>query len=153
MVKIVIVVITKLTKFYSSSNKSCFSLGSKNQNERNTIAVIRLNKLSLNEDASNIVTTTMKERIQIKNAASVYQFVNLFNVPSLQKAILRFIESCFTIISDTDNFKQLEYASISKIFASSSLFITTEVEVFKVAERWLNYNIFCKKHIFCISNI
>ena len=54
---------------------------------------------------------------------------------------MRFIERCFTIVSDTDNFKQLDYTLISKILASSELLITSEIEVFNVAERWLNYNI------------
>ena len=59
----------------------------------------------------------------------------------LCKTTLRFIERCFTVVSDNESFNQLDYNLILKIFASSSLLITSEIEVFKVAEIWLNYNI------------
>ena len=95
----------------------------------------------MNEDTSNKVSVIIKEKTEIKNAACVYQFVNIFNLPSLHKATLSYIERCFTIESDTDNFYQLDYTLISKILASSSLFITSEIEVFNVAQRWLNYDI------------
>ena len=115
--------------------------GIKNQYKHNTVAVTRLNKFSLNEDASRKICTTNLKKLQIKNAASVYQFVNLFNLSSLHKINLRFIERCFTNVSNTESFKHLNYTSASKIFASSSLFITSEIEVFNVAETWLNYKI------------
>ena len=103
--------------------------------------VLRLNELSLKNYASNKVSKTIKDRIQIDKAASVYKFVNTFNLSSLHKKALRFIERCFTVVSDSESFKQLDYNLISKILASSSLLITSEIEVFNVAERWLNYNI------------
>ena len=112
-----------------------------NENKQNSIAVARLNKFSLNEDASSKISTKILIKLQIKNAASVYLFVNLFSFQSIHKTTLMFIECCFTVVSDTDSFKQLDYTSISKILASSSLFITSEIEIFKVAERWLNYDI------------
>ena len=116
-------------------------LGNKNQNKENTIVVSRLNKLSLNEDTRSKTETTILKNLHIKSAAFVYQFVNLFNLPSLHKTTLRFIERCFTIVCDTVSFLELNYSSISKILASSSLLITSEVEVFNIAERWLNHNI------------
>ena len=83
----------------------------------------------------------IKNKLLMKKVALFYQFSNLFNLPGLHKATLRLIERCFTIVCDTDNFKHLDYTSVSKILASSSLFLTSEIEVYKVAERWLNYNI------------
>ena len=47
---------------------------------------------------------------------------------------MKFYISCTKQLSTFDT-------SISKILASSELSITSEIEVFKVAERWLNYNI------------
>ena len=95
----------------------------------------------MNEDVNNEVSINIKERIQIKNAACFYQSFNIFNLPKSHKATLSYIERCFTIINDIDNFEQLDYGWILKILASSELAITSEIEVFKVAQRWLNYNI------------
>ena len=99
----------------------------------------RLNKFSLKEGTSSKLCTEALEKLQIKNATAVYQFVNIFNLSN--KTALRYIERCFTIVCDTDNFIQMDYNSISKILGSSSLFLTSEIEVFKVAEKWLSYNI------------
>ena len=51
-----------------------------------------------------------------------------------------YIERCFTIVSDDESFLDLEHKFISKILASSNLLITSEIEVLKVANSWLNHN-------------
>ena len=105
------------------------------------ITATRFNKLSLNEYAVSTICTILEEKIQIKNAASVYQFVNLFNLFSLQIPNLSYIERFFTIVSDNESFLELEYNFVSKILASSELLITSEIEVFKVVVKWLNHKI------------
>ena len=87
------------------------------------------------------ISKVISANLQIKNAACVYQFGNLFCLTSVQKLNLNYIERCFTLASDTDSFMLLDYTSISKILASSSLLITSEVEVFNALKKWLNYNI------------
>ena len=42
---------------------------------------------------------------------------------------------------DTDNFLELDYTLVARILASSELLITSEVEVYNAADRWLKYNI------------
>ena len=116
-------------------------LGMKNRKIAEMITATRLNKLSLSKNAISTVCTTLKEKIQIKNAASVYQFVNLFNLFCLQNSTLSYLERCFSIISDNESFLELEYNFISKILASSGLLINSEIELFKIADRWLNHNI------------
>ena len=105
------------------------------------IAITRLNKFSFNKCSVSTICTILKEKVKIENAALVYQFVNLFNLTSLKNSTRRYIERCFTIVSDNESFLELEYKIISKILASSKLLITSEIEVFKVANRWLNHNI------------
>ena len=83
----------------------------------------------------------LKEKLQLKNAATVYQFVNLLNLPRLQNLTLSYIERWLTIVTNNESSLELEYNLISIILASSELLITSEIEVFKVANRWLNHNI------------
>ena len=87
------------------------------------------------------ISKVISANLQIKNAACYYQFVNFFCLLSLQKLTLNYIERCFTIASDTDSFILLDYTSFSKILASSSLLITSELEVFNALKKWLNYKI------------
>ena len=138
------------TKLKSSSNIKQF-LGNNNQSKQNTIKETRINKLSLKKDANSKICTPTFEILQIKNAAIVHQFANLFSLLDLCKTTLRFIERCFTIVSDNESFKQLDYDLIKKILASSNLLTTSEIEVFNVAETWLNYNI--KERCKCAKDI
>ena len=101
----------------------------------------KLNKLSFNENVSIIASTAIKEKLQVKNAASVYHFSNLFRLQSLHKTTLRYIECCFTAVGDTESLLELEYKFISKILKSSELSITSEIEVLQFVDRWLNHNI------------
>ena len=110
-------------------------LGMKNQTITETFKVIRFNKFFLNKRAFGTICTILKEKLQIKTAASVYQFVNLFNLTNLQNSCHSYIQRCFTIVSDNESFLELEYNLISKILASSELLITSEIEVLKVINR------------------
>ena len=110
----------------------------KNQKTIDIIAATKFKKLSLNENKVSTVCKLLKEKLQIKNAALVYQFVNLFNLSTLKSSTLSYIKRCFTIVSDNESFLELELYLISKILTSSGLLITSEIEVFKVVDRWLN---------------
>ena len=112
-----------------------------NRKTTEVVTITRINKLSLNENACDKIFTVLKQKLQLKNSAFLYQFVYLFNLSRLRNSTLSFIQRCFTIVSDNESFLELDYNSISKILASSELLITSEVEVFKVTKRWLNYNI------------
>ena len=112
----------------------------KNRKIADIIAVTRLKKLFLNEIAVSKICSILKEKVLIENAFSVYQFVNLFNFSTLKSSTFSYIERCFTIVSDDESFLDLEHKLISKILASSNLLITSEIEVLKVANSWLNHN-------------
>ena len=79
-------------------------------------------------------------KINIQNVVVVYQFAKRFNLPSLLKSTFSFIEHCFTMVVKTKNFLELDYNIVSNILAASGLLITTEVEVFNAANKWLSHN-------------
>ena len=89
----------------------------------------------------NKVNKIIEDKLKNKNVASFYQIANIFKLSSLHKAALSYIERCFTMIVETQNFLELELNFISKIFTSSQLSITSEYEVYHAAEKWLSYNI------------
>ena len=96
----------------------------KNQKRIEVLTIIRINKFSLNKNACDKIFTTLKQKIELKDSAFVYQFVNLFNLSSLRNSTFSFIQRCFTIVSDNESFLELQYNFISKILSSSELLIT-----------------------------
>ena len=101
------------------------------------LTATKFNKLALNKNADSTICTILKEKLQIRNAASVYQSVNLFNLSSLKNLTLSYIERCFTIVSDNESFLELGYNLMSKILASSELLITSEIKLCSSSKKLL----------------
>ena len=57
--------------------------------------------------------------------------MNLFKTSNLKNSINSYIERCFSIVSDNENFLEKDYKFLSKILASSEFHITLEIEVIK----------------------
>ena len=65
---------------------------------------------------------------------------NTFKLPNLCKLTLSYIERCFTMVSETRMFLELNFSFIKKILASSELHIDSELEVLKALEMWIDFN-------------
>ena len=76
----------------------------------------------------------------MKNVLALYKLTKTFNLPTTAKQSLSYIESSFTILAEEQNFFELDYSLAAKIFASSELHITSELEVYNSAIAWLSYN-------------
>ena len=103
------------------------------------ILTMKSSKFSLNENSlKNCILN--EENLQVRNVAFFYQLANIFNFTSLYKAAFCYLERCFSFLAKDENFLRLTLTLASKIFSSSGLFITSEVEVFEAAENWLSYD-------------
>ena len=105
------------------------------------ITIVKFNKLFLSKLVSNKMSNIIEEKLQILNVACFYKFSNLFSLPSLYTATTNYIQRCFTMVIESQNYLELDYTCVSRILASSSLQIDSELEVFNAANRWLIYNI------------
>ena len=103
-------------------------------------SVIKLTNHSLNEHLISVAFENFNENLKNQNAALFYQLASIFNLPGLQITVFRYIERCFSMIVESDNFLDLDLENVSKILASSSLQIDSEVEVYNAANKWLNHN-------------
>ena len=70
-----------------------------------------------------------------------HKLTRLFKLSSSYKAMFNLIERSFTIIADTDSFMNLEFNILVKILRSSQLLITSELQVYNSASKWLSYKI------------
>ena len=82
----------------------------------------------------------IKKSMNVQNVATYFQIWKYFNFTEFAKLALCYIERCFTIVCETNNFLELDFTLIAKIFASSELRIDSELEVMNAAKAWLRYN-------------
>ena len=107
------------------------------------VSTFKENSLFLNENVENKLVNCIKEKLNIQNVAGYYQTFNAFNQPRLETFIFHYIERCFAMVCKTDGFIELNFASVSKILASSELFLTSEIQVYNAACAWVDFN--CKE--------
>ena len=104
------------------------------------IYYIKIIKLLLVGDVEGKIHDYLKNKLDTKNVLNFYQLANLFNLSSTAKAAFIYLELRFTVVAETQSFLELDYNSVSKILESSGLLITSELEVYNAANKWLSYN-------------
>ena len=87
------------------------------------------------------ITKQTEGRIEVNNVSTFYQFAKIYNLSVFATTTLNYIERCFTMVAGSRNFQQVDFGSIKKLLASSSLQITSEVEVWKAARHWIGCNV------------
>ena len=90
--------------------------------------------------ASNDGGIRIIKKLKIDNALAFHQFASVFNLSNACKATRSYVERCFTVLVETENFLELNFALLLKILASSELFITSEREVLDATIKWLRYD-------------
>ena len=105
------------------------------------IQATKLTKVLTQMPLKRKVNKIFLNTLNIQNVLISYKISKMFNLKSVAKQSLSHIESSFTILAETKNFLELEYILVAKIFASSELHITSELEIYNSVKTWLNYNL------------
>merc|ERR1712240_202366 len=87
-----------------------------------------------------LLPKSLTKKTSYENVSTIYEIAHFYNLPNLFNALFSYIERLFTVVSETNNFLQLNFAVIAKILSSSSLHITSEMEVFQALNYWLSHN-------------
>ena len=95
----------------------------------------------MNKNDDIKINEFIENKVNSKNILSLYQIASIYKLASLTKQTFNSIERCFTMLTEKPDFVELEYSLVAKIFASSELYITSELEVFNAGNEWLSYNI------------
>ena len=112
------------------------------QDDRNQILSMKTSKFLLSEKKRCESLKVMQNlKLNSKNATCFYQFSKMFGLTTLQSTTFEYLERCFTIIVDTQNFLEFDYTCISSILGSSKLLISSEIEVYNSADKWFNHDI------------
>ena len=112
--------------------------GKSEKKEYEFIKGLKLNNLMLKEDKE--LTKYMKDKVTIKNVSTFYSVAKIHNLFGVAELSIRFIERCFPMIVETENFLQLDFTCFMKVISSSELDIHSEVEVFNAVNTWLKHN-------------
>ena len=83
----------------------------------------------------------IQDKLTVENVVAFYCLVKCYNVATISESSLLYIERCFPIVVETQNFLHLDFINVAKILGSSELNIHSEVEVFNAAITWLKHNI------------
>ena len=86
-------------------------------------------------------TKYFENKMSAKNVTMFYSLAKLFHISCLGETTLKYIKRCYTMVVETKNFLELSFELITKILSSSELNIHSELEVFNVANRWLEYKL------------
>ena len=105
--------------------------------ESTFISSLRENKIMLNKDTDKEVYRSIEDKINLHNATTLYQLSQVFNISNIWKPPILIIECCFPIISESQNFLDLDYKYVAKIVSSSCLNVDSELEVFNAIFSWL----------------
>ena len=102
---------------------------------------LKFTNLTIKEDVQIVIDDYFQDKFALQNATIFYHLAKIFNLTKFSKTALTYIERCITMVVESNNFVELDYALVAKILASSGLNFDTEIEVFKAADKWLSYNI------------
>ena len=103
-------------------------------------SALKSNVFLLDKELQYKICQSIEGIINFDNVAMFYQFANLFKFPSLEEQTLSYIERNFTVVIKSRNFFELDVVLVEKILSSSRLQISSEIEVFNVANSWIRYN-------------
>ena len=104
------------------------------------VTFIKANEKFLDQNLEIIISDLFINKVNIRNVAAYFRLAHVFHLEKLVEFTLRYIERCFPMIVETAGFSQLDHTRILKILASSEVRVSSEVEIFAAADRWMSYD-------------
>ena len=95
----------------------------------------------LEDVKENKIFRPLLSTISPKGSLVFYCFSNIFNVTSLFEESLSLIVRYFSVVTESNNFVDLDFTCLRKILTSGELNIDSELQVLNAADRWLRHNV------------
>ena len=95
----------------------------------------------LKDDENMKTFDFIKDKMNKENVFTFYSLAKIYKLSIISDSSLLYIERCFLIVVESQNFLHLDFSIVAKILASSELNIHSEVEVFNAVITWLKHNI------------
>ena len=91
----------------------------------------------LNKDESLKMFDIIKDKMTNNNVICFYSLAKLYTQNTISKSSLLYIERCFPMVVETQNFLHLDFSIVAEILGNSELDIHSEVEIFDAVITWL----------------
>ena len=108
--------------------------------ENKTVEVMKASKIFLNKDSTNKTENHITNKINYKNVAIFLKLSDLYKLCNVAKFAFNYIDGCLTFFAETKSFLNLEFKYVVKMLSSSNLNVTSEIEVFNIADNWITFN-------------
>ena len=113
----------------------------KTKSEANKLAAaLILNKLMLTENKNLKISDFLNDKMTKDNAPFFFSLAKLYKLATAYDLSLSYIERCFSMVIESQNFLHLDFNLVVKILDSSELNVQSEVQIFNAANIWLSYN-------------
>ena len=100
---------------------------------------MQLEKVVLDVNEEKKLVKRLKDKMSHKNFCMHLTLLKMFCCSSRDALIS--MDSRFLMISERDNFLQLSIDLLEEILSRSTLLVTSEIEVYQAANKWINYNL------------
>ena len=101
---------------------------------------MHLNKLVLDVNEHNKIVKCLKSKIRYNNVSIHLKLSKLFC--SANDYALKYVDCNYVMaIFKTADFLRSDVDSLEKILARSSLFVTSEIDVYHVAKEWIGHSL------------
>ena len=104
------------------------------------ISTLKTNKIFPSENKANKISKVFNGKFTFEKVTTFYEIANFFKLSNLTDALFCYLKRLFPLVSETENFLQLSFSVVAKILSSSSLHITSEMEVLQAVNYWLSHN-------------
>ena len=101
--------------------------------------VLTANRLFLNKNIEIELEGYIKDKLNVQNISTYLAVSTTFNTRKLVKVTSDYIQRCFTMVVETDNFLELDFEHVERILSSSKLSISSEMEIYNAANLWLSH--------------
>ena len=82
----------------------------------NLVLHLKTYKMFLNEIKQNNLGKTFEKKTNTKNVATMFYLSNTFQISALSYDSISFIERCFPLVAESNNFLELDITCIRNIF-------------------------------------
>ena len=109
--------------------------------EENKLAVaLKLNKLMLNEVKNPKIPDSKKNKVVKDSVLTLYILAKFYKLSTIATSSLNFIERCFPMVVESQNFLDLDFSIVAKILSTSEFNVHSKVEIFVAVITRIKHN-------------
>ena len=118
-----------------------FSKGStENLTNKNVMEICKVEKLLNLDNISNTFKKSLTNKLYPENVCFFYEVMKHFNYKYINICLFKYIQRWFCLVIENNQLLDLNFDSIKDFLSNDGLKISTEIEIFNVADCWIQHN-------------